>query len=125
MGITLLHWRERARHCMRRLVCVVYVIPKELETRERHHLGGREWHTSPSDDECDFEAITADLRQADDLLPSYDAHVRGNSEHSGHIDAAGSSVLPSPPGRRLAMGYRSFLCSAAAAGGIGASIHHW
>src|SRR6185312_8116889 len=82
---------------------------------EGHYPRRRLRHAALSADPRGLKAALADLRQADDLLPAVDLHVRRHSRHPHHHDAVRRAAFPEAARRRRPMGLADFLCAAALA----------
>ena len=91
---------------------------------EGHHSGGRQRDPALSADDGGFEAASADLRQADDLLSAERADAGGDPRHPDHLDAARPAGVPAPAGRRLGVRHLAQLCRAAAAQRPCRGLHH-
>ena len=91
---------------------------------KRHHPGRWGRNPAPSGHAGDQQAIAADLRQADDLLPAVHADPGRHPRHPADLDPGGHRRLPAPAGRRQPGRHFDYLCRAAAAGRTGPGVHH-
>ncbi|QQO23324.1 dTDP-4-dehydrorhamnose reductase [Bradyrhizobium diazoefficiens] len=80
-GIRLPAWRHSLETCLDQLV------GKGDTDAEGNRPGWRQRNAPISDHACGQQAVAADLRQADDLLPVIDADAGGNPRDPGHHDA--------------------------------------
>src|SRR5882757_8807095 len=85
---------------------------------------GRQWNKALSDHTRGEQAVAADLRQADDLLPAVDFDVGRYSRHSHYHDANGSLPVRTAARRWQPVGHSSHLCRAAQTSWACRSLHH-
>ena len=87
--------------------------PVSESSYERYRIGRGIGDASVPDHQGSFQAVAADLRQADDLLSSVGSDAGRNPGHSGDLHAVGPVLVPAAARRRVRLRGPSLLCRAA------------
>src|SRR4051812_34450105 len=86
----------------------------------------RRWYrlAAVADHQGDVEAVDADLRQADGVLPADHAGVRGDTGDTGDHDAGGPAAFPAAARRRQPVRADPVVRGPTASGGNRAGLRH-